>query len=332
MWDLRGVIGELAITQLAMVGTHNSGTSHISWRSKFGRDAPGPLRDGGVVSAVTRFFAGGILGGWARCQRMTVAQQLDYGVRYIDLRVTPHPPQSTALYITHGLVSVLLADVLETVRRFVTAPASANEFVLLDFQHVFLSPDDPGHAELFRQLSALSDVCVTNAVDWTVLPLRALWAGTARVVVVMAYGVDPLCASFVHARECFLSSPWKNESTTTDLLRALADPSPSLPSPRVFVTQAVLTPDGTTVARGLLTCGAQPCSVRALAKRSNRSLVEWFWQHNTSFSQGESANRNVLMLDYPEACDVEVHWDGGSLRGSVIDVCVYINLARCSST
>ncbi|KAK7196489.1 Variant-surface-glycoprotein phospholipase C [Novymonas esmeraldas] len=331
MWDVRDAIESLSIAQVVMVGTHNAATSDISWRSRFGRDAPGSLGGGGPVAAVARLFAGGFLGAWTRCQQMSVEAQLRYGIRYIDLRIAPHPTRPAELYTTHGLLSVRLADVLQTVRRFLADDASSHEVVLLDLQHVFLTPSEPGYVELFRLLAGMQDLCVPTVVDATALPLRALWASTARVFVFLGCECAEACTGFVHRRDAFLRSPWKNESTTRGLLRALAEDPPAADA-RVFVTQAVLTPDSKTVTRGLLTCGIEPGSVRALAKRCNRRLVEWFWQRNSTSGECAGEHRNVLMLDYPEMCDMEVSWDGGSLRGSVVDVCVYLNLLRASPT
>lgn len=333
MWDTRNTLAPLAISEVAMIGAHNTATYEITRRSRFGRDGPKPLRSNGALATLTRFFGGFLMPYWSRCQRMTVAEQLQFGVRYLDLRVAPHPTSPTTLYTTHGLLSTRLEDVLRVVEAFVTDPATSNEFVLLDFQHVFLEPSDPGYAVLFQSLLRLRELCVPRPASGERFPtLGELWRGCQRLYVFMGCDFDFDALPFICAREGFLSSPWLNKYTKKDLLVALD--AHSLQQQRqgdaskVFLTQAIITPNQETVLSGTFTLGIKPCSVRALAKGANADLIRWYWTHNTAGKALPGTHRNILMLDYPELAGVEVTWDGGSLKGTVVDICVCINALR----
>lgn len=332
MWDLHDIIGHLSIAQVAMAGTHNTATYEITRKSKFGRDGPKALRGNGALSGFLRFFGGAIFPSWSKCQRMNVADQLRFGVRYLDLRVAPYSAVSTTLYTTHGLLSTKLDAVLAAVEAFLRDPVSSHEFVLLDFQHVFLDPTDPGYTALFQSLVRIKEICVQRPVDGQTFPsLHELWKGPQRVFVFMGCNFDFDRLSFVCSRDTYLSSPWLNKHTKGDLLKAL-DLNAMQPRPadaeKVFLTQAIITPNRDTVLASIFSLGIRPSSVRALAKGANGELVQWFWERNSTRASLAGMHRNILLLDYPELNLAEVRWDGGSLRGSVVDICVCINLLR----
>lgn len=333
MWDTRDAIAHLTIAQVAMVGAHNTATYQITRRSRFGRDGPTPLRTNGALASVTRFFGGFLMPYWTRCQRMTVTEQLRFGIRYLDLRVAPHPASPTTLYTTHGLLSTRLDEVLVAVEAFLTDPATCNEFVLLDFQHVFLDPSDSGYAILFASLARLAGLCVPRPENGCGFPtLGELWRGRQRLFVFVGCDFDFDALPHICLRSAFLSSPWLNQNKKKGLLRALDVHAMQAVPPggesKVFLTQAIITPDTDTVLSGTLSLGIQPSSVRALAKGANADLIQWFWMRNAASAALVGTHRNILMLDFPELTDVEVTWDGGSLRGSAVDVCVCINALR----
>lgn len=332
MWDIRDAIGHMPISQVAMAGTHNSATYQITRKSKFGRDGPKALRTNGVLAGMVRFFGGFFLPSWTKCQRMTVEEQLCFGARYLDLRIAPYSDPSTTLYTTHGLLSTKLDDVLRAVEAFVMDPATSHEFVLLDFQHIFVGPSDPGYTALFQSLMRIKEICVPRPTNRKGFPsLNELWKGRQRVFVFMACNLDFDRLSFVCPRDNFLSSPWLNKHTKQDLLHALDEHalhSGRGEARKVFLTQAIITPDSNTVLAGTFSLGIRPSSLRALAKSANPELIEWFWERNTLSASSEGIHKNILLLDYPELKTVEVRWDGGSLRGTAVDVCVCINLLR----
>lgn len=60
-----------------------------------------------------------LLEGWSRCQDMSVDEQLDAGVRFLDLRVMDHGDD---VWLHHNvIVCVTLSEVLASVARFIEA-------------------------------------------------------------------------------------------------------------------------------------------------------------------------------------------------------------------
>ncbi|KPI86580.1 glycosylphosphatidylinositol-specific phospholipase C [Leptomonas seymouri] len=332
MWDIRDAIGPMSIAQVAMVGTHNTATSRITRTSKFGRDGPKMLRKNGVLASFVRFVGGVFLPSWSKCQRMTIEGQLNFGVRYFDLRIAPYSELSTSLYTTHGLLSTKLEEVLGAVETFVTDPATSHEFILLDFQHVFLSPNDPGYTAFFQSLLRIKEICVPRPANGAPFPsLSELWKTRQRVFIFMGCNFDVDQLAFVCSREQHLSSPWLNKHNKRDLLHALDEQALAQRrtyAEKVFSTQAIITPNYRTVLSGFFTFGILPSSVRALAKSANPDLMQWFWMRNTSCTPSIGMHKNVLLLDFPELSMAEVRWDGGSLRGTAVDICVCANLLR----
>lgn len=108
---------ETRLIDVAIPGTHNSGTYGINLLSKL---EPG--------ESFFYLLLRPMVASWSRCQFRSVGQQLRDGIRYLDLRVAYN--RRGVPLVVHGLVSVSLQSVISDVKRFVSA--HPQEVVLID--------------------------------------------------------------------------------------------------------------------------------------------------------------------------------------------------------
>ncbi|EKF27530.1 variant-surface-glycoprotein phospholipase C, partial [Trypanosoma cruzi marinkellei] len=224
MHDLRPLIGEKAITQVFLLGSHNAASYAINRGSPFAKDAPGILYENSVLGSMARFFSYSISAAWARCQGLSVRAQLDHGVRYLDLRVVTNPGDPSRLYISHAQISVPLAVVLEDVKAFLDNASSANEFIVLDFHHLFLTDDSDGQGKFFRELDRLSDRFIPVEVPLTT-PLETLWRNSPekRIFLVVAARRNLMLYPAARIRSRCMVSRWVDKCSLRELLQALTN-------------------------------------------------------------------------------------------------------------
>ncbi|PWV18907.1 putative glycosylphosphatidylinositol-specific phospholipase C [Trypanosoma cruzi] len=347
MHDLRSFIGEMAITQLCLLGSHDAASYGIRKDSPFGADAPGFLLGDSVLASLSRFLFRGICASWSKCQGMSVRAQLDYGVRYLDLRVATNPEDANRLYTLHHLISVPLADVIEDVKAFLNDPSSANEFIVLDFQHLYLTDDSDGKGKFFGELDRLSDRFIPVDVPLTT-PLEILWrvSSRRRIFLVVGSGEDESPYPAARIRSKCMVSRWVDQGSLSKLLEALDNlllddlkyPQTGVPS-KLHVTQAVLTPRYSDIFIGIFPKISRriASSIYDMATRVNPSLLEWFYLLNAKglldgmkvmIPSGINTHENILMLDCVELGRCQIM--DGTTETNAVGMCVYLNILRAS--
>jgi hypothetical protein len=139
------------LTSIAIPGTHNSASAHMrrdaAWATGAQLNVPKLLRPLGRAAP----FA------WSRTQDRTVRQQLEEGVRFLDLRIAPSVAEQQTLYVVHGLVCAPLATVLEHIAAF--ARAHPREVVLIKRTLAF------EFAKFHAEQASEARACVDAAFD-----------------------------------------------------------------------------------------------------------------------------------------------------------------------
>src|SRR5271166_5664767 len=119
MADMMQQIGDVPLCWVALPGTHDSGTYGMTTQS-----ALDPYNEGArarVVAAVDRVAqqrgigARPLLLGWSQAQDLSISDQLQAGIRYLDLRVSL---VDSTFVLGHVLVCGSLDDALHQVLAF----------------------------------------------------------------------------------------------------------------------------------------------------------------------------------------------------------------------
>ncbi|ORC87287.1 glycosylphosphatidylinositol-specific phospholipase C [Trypanosoma theileri] len=346
MYDMRSYIQNFAITQVFIIGSHNAGTYSIDGKSPFGRDAPGLLSRHAKYASLLRFFVRGTSVKWAKCQNTTILEQLSGGVRYLDLRIAPNSKEGGRLYITHGRLSVPLSVVIEQIGTFLRDPVSAQEFLILDFQH-FFDMDSPDLQDRFvKEINVLSNHFIPVDIPLTT-PLSVLWKTSDTHRVFLLLGKSKINYSFARIRADSLVSVWVNKKSLKSLLKALKmlmvkdlkQPCNYSVPPRLYVTQAVFTPRFSTVVGGIFSKEQDKSAsgIRRAAAHVNSPLIEWFCGLNAhsnldgevvTVPQGMNTHGNILMLDHVDMGSCRVLGETRELNA--VGMCIYLNMLRSS--
>lgn len=156
------LLRKLTLTEMTLPGTHNSG----SYR---------PVSQVGSV--------------WVKCQSLSLAQQLQYGIRVLDLRIGQKSPGNYIICHDIWHTSYSLAQALSEVTDFINK--SNKEIVILDFHRfVKLGSKRYDYNQLKQQISSA-------LVEYSVPPscagetLGAIWSqGNPKQRIVVAWNTD----------------------------------------------------------------------------------------------------------------------------------------------
>lgn len=101
------------ITQLKLVGTHNSASYTVNYA------LPINTKIYLYLMKYTHYFGTSFfVSRWVKCQDLTIYDQLKLGVRFLDLRVA-YRESDNIFYCTHTFTCCKLVDVLSDIRRFI---------------------------------------------------------------------------------------------------------------------------------------------------------------------------------------------------------------------
>lgn len=145
------LLAKLTLTEMTLPGTHNSGT----------------YQPASVVGSL-----------WIKTQELSLAQQLNYGIRCLDLRIGQNSPGHYVICHDTWRTRYSLAHALKEITEFIDS--STKEIVILDFHRfVNLGSGIYDYNQLRQQISsALSGYCLppSHAGD----TLEAIWSSVGQ--------------------------------------------------------------------------------------------------------------------------------------------------------
>eukprot|EP00041_Stephanoeca_diplocostata_P021354 m.496131 g.496131 ORF g.496131 m.496131 type:complete len:378 (-) comp21806_c0_seq5:271-1404(-) len=351
-------LGNKKLKDICLPGSHNAATQHLERTT-----APGTNAVAKVYSwrAVFPFAVK-----WSRCQNDTIREQLQQGIRYLDLRLTASPTHDGShdfsfandadsssdntgdetpmihdaakrgkpfsggsLHITHSLQGIRLAVVLSEVADFVKH--HEHEIIVLDFQHFYNFSAQADHAVVSLVKKHLNEWLITeNMVGKT---LAELWQADQRVLV--SYGDTHDNAhvfhsnNWLHRRSDIVHSPWANVEDA-QLLRTGLEQFLSAGRPKqdqLFVLQGVLTPRTGMILKGV---GGKICC----------GALRWFGYFLPQSIQELATNLEDHLCSWLQEWHAEhdeprcnvVMVDYATDTGKIIDLAIMLNNERHQRT
>lgn len=296
MTNMSDQLGAMQVNRIILPGTHDSGTYSITSQSMLSPDlAPEWAAVAAKVASILGIPVDTIISNWARAQGKTVLQQLQAGVRYLDLRVALDTNNNT-LYVVHGMYGTTIQDVINQIGAFVTA--NPQELLILDFQHFFqMTP--ASHTALLGMLrAAFGNRMVRNTLNPS-NTLDDVWNSNASVIIIYSDDTVSSANSDVWANSRMFRD-WPNaqdtETMLTDITNGLAKRASGTGANTLFVSQGILTPDGNAITKWMLTDGI--FSLERLADDVSPVAANWLSQ-NVSTGQ-----LNTLIVDWFESCNM----------------------------
>lgn len=299
MTALANDIANKPLNQLFIPGSHDSATYALE--STFGKgqdfsDKINALKITGVGFVVTS-----IAKNWAMAQDRTIYEQLNDGIRYLDLRVI-YRDSKKDFYTVHGLYGPKFSDVLTQITRFMKEnPKEILIIQVADLNYL----GKAGEEEINHQKLA----AMINAAFVNKLVNKSEFAGPSATVgeisrkakqVFLIYKDKEMADQFdgFWHRKTTINDYWPNVDDSARL-KAKIDANMkkrtnSDNQNKFFVTQSQMTPSTATIAKGLIPLGTRYRSLKDMAKDVIKVLPQWI-------DEWRNKNPNIIILDFVNA-------------------------------
>ena len=276
MRDLPPSIKAKNITEIAIPGSHNSGTYYLSKDRPVGSDQSKFIQGIGNIPVLGNFVKS-MLTLWGVCQHVDIKHQLQIGIRYFDFRVGKVKGQ---FRIIHGLYGIKIGNILLEIGKFLEQ--HPEEIVILDFQRLYdCTKQDHRKIIGFIELTFGTKMMVNNRDDIT---LSSLIKDQIQVIVIFDnyYKIDN---PFLFSRS-FCPNPWANTMKVPKLFSFLEDQLIERSLNSLFVTQAIVTPQAETIT------GSAQRGLYQETKRVNRKLPHWIKEKASPLMP------NIILTDF----------------------------------
>ena len=283
------------LCQLVIPGTHDSFTYHLNKNLPVGPDTDkGARRLGNVFPCVKS-----IIYNWSKCQNMDVEEQLNRGVRYLDIRLGILPQKYCKESLLEGeenldkfrFIHALYGDSIKTpfekLRNFLDGHPS--EVVILDIQHTYSFSQEDHEFLALKILKYFGPKLCPKTEAMHNLTLDYMkHKGYQIIVIYPKMSKSPIPGNqFLWPRES-CRSPWANTTKLSILEPFLKNGLEHRDNKNAFfVSQVILTPTTNTVVSHL-----SSSLERSLAKTCDKFAFEWISNH--------PSNLNIVIVDFVE--------------------------------
>lgn len=270
MADMQKQIGNLKLREVIFPGTHDSGTYDISTLSGFSPDVT-PWINAIYALGLSPLVVKKVISDWAKAQGQNITEQLEGGIRYLDLRVCLNDKD---MFVVHGMYAENINVVIDAVHNFVTQ--NNKEIVILDFNHFYEMTANSHRSLVSTLISTFSSVLIprSKTVNATV---NDLWSAKQRVVILYDDETSVQTNSQLWFQNS-ISSTWPNKQDIASLKEVLQEELQNPPMDKFFVLQGILTPDLGMIAKGLVPFTSDPGSLESLAENVTPVVVSWIKQ------------------------------------------------------
>ncbi|KHJ92156.1 hypothetical protein OESDEN_07961 [Oesophagostomum dentatum] len=274
------------IYSLKIPGSHDSGANDcLSEKLPVANDEGSPIRELGKAPCIRR-----IIKRWAVTQSYSIRQQLDLGIRYLDMRVS-YPPidvrdSKTDFRLIHALYGPKLLEVFREIAEFLRT--NTKEVILLDINHLYAFDMDSYtllQTEAFKTLGReLFCPVTTDSVS-----LDYMWENGYRVIVFSSFASND---SNLFWPNYMIPSPWPNTNNVDALIQTLEtclnERCTVSNVQGFFVSQGVLTPKNYDVIYKFYS------TLRDFSQQATGRVLQWL----SGLSDEQKAKVNVVILDF----------------------------------
>ncbi len=263
MTEMSSALRDVPLTKMAIPGSHDAGTYSIADGAPFSPDLPlddlPRLKDLILENPTLAPQVNSFMARFARAQGKSIAEQLNTGVRYFDLR-----PGASAngdgdeLLIVHSLYGGSILSMIDDVAAFLAT--HPKEVVILDISH-FTAMSDRHHAALISRIKTAFDGKLVPAP--TAPSADNPRADQYTIGDIQSHGWQVVC---IYHDDHAAAQPglwrygtptetkwWPYKPTTGEVKAVLEDrlrsDRPLLSGGSLFVLQTILTPDAPYYSR-----------------------------------------------------------------------------------
>uniref|UniRef100_A0A9J2PQE7 Phosphatidylinositol-specific phospholipase C X domain-containing protein n=2 Tax=Ascaris TaxID=6251 RepID=A0A9J2PQE7_ASCLU len=303
MSELPSAARDKPLMTLAIPGSHHSASYNLKEDSEITPDQPWCVRVLTPNDMIRK-----AVHNWSKDQSLSIKQQLEAGVRYLDVTVAFI---NDDFYVIHGLRCMEVRDLFKDVNDFTNA--HPKEIVLIDLNR-FYDFKEAQHEKLFAMLdsifgSKLIDRPGTPRIALS-LTLNKLWTAPGQVIVFYQPTLPSPSPSsinghagpsdvvklpnYVWSRQ-FIRNPWPRTDDPQEMVREVSDIISNRNLDDGFqACQAIVTLTVNSVIR-------QPTGTfeARYARRATRTLVDWLRENGYR----HRSNANIIVADFVDEED-----------------------------
>jgi hypothetical protein len=298
MAQLAEHIEETPFCRVGLPGTHDSGTYQFDKEMGASPDndlastIQEKLDKGRLLGAVTDLILRNIFTRLCQCQDKSIKDQLEVGIRYLDLRVAYH--EESAKYFTcHGVYCVDMKEVMQEINDFLTD--NPKEIVVLDFNHLYEM--DEHHAGLVDNVIAtLGDKVADSREVQATSTVGEYWEkGYQAVILYCGKSCLPDYPGVLWSQGQ-IRSPWPNVIEADALREKLKEKIEDHDTNWFFVLQGLLTPDVELIKQEIFESGG--ISIKSIATRCSSKVVDWV------DDEWKEQSLNIVVVDFFQHCSM----------------------------
>lgn len=303
---MSNVIIKKPLCQVAMPGTHDSGTYDFAEKLGAAPDSDlcktiqeklecGPGFIGKIGEKIAVKVLDIVYKRLCQCQDLSIAQQLNEGIRYLDLRVASLGDDQ--FYTCHGVYCVNMDTILDEVKQFMDA--HPKEIIVLDFNHFYAM--SANHHTLFsRRVVEKLGGKIANQKGGALRPdspVGEYWKKGAQAVVIYHDDATQKASDGKFWIRGCIQSKWPNSNESDALKVKLKATIQERPPKMFFVLQGILTPDTELIKKEILESKGS-MSIKTIAKRASQKVTNWVE------NEWHDAIHNIVIVDFFKDCSM----------------------------
>lgn len=338
MSDSAAILGKKSLNEIVLPGAHDAGTYAIDTSKTSGIRLGGGNESSPDNKQVKKILSfGPVFSNWAKTQERTMAQMLDDGIRYFDLRVCVDA--RGVLMTCHGLYGASVESMLDELAAFLRR--NPREVVLLGFNHFWdrefqISKDKKSGeieglrpakwTELVGLLRTKLDGRLVSSKKFTpVSRLNELWALKSNNQVIALFDTDDVPDDEFIWKRLEVNTwvkGWDIDVYKAGTLSVLEKAKAGGYEGKFWAIRSSVTPDetGDLISRGFYS-KVHPKTVSELADQTNPVVLgwiknEWAGKYPMNLIWADFYNRADLVKLARHLNGIKVDFTGSTIGGA----------------
>lgn len=243
---------DVPITQLKLVGSHNSASYKVNYA------LPIDKKMYLYLMKYTHYFGTSFfVSRWVKCQELSIYDQLKLGVRFLDLRIAYRETDNT-FYCTHTFTCCKLVEVLSDIKRFIKEHDTEILLINISIDSVFKYQN---YDKIINDMTAIFYKILDNElyqyIPTNILPSYNEIKTLQKSILLFfnIYYIETEIPTYFWPNR-LINSKWHNQQSVDKLLVKCEDTMKKIATDNnnqntINVAQLILTPNKNSVIKGL---------------------------------------------------------------------------------
>jgi Phosphatidylinositol-specific phospholipase C, X domain len=260
------------IKEIILPGTHDSATYNITTDSPYSPDESNTSKILKLLGNTK--FIHGIYARWSKTQVLNINQQLNHGIRYLDIRLCG---KNGIAYSCHAKYADKFSNIIKQIKSFIDKSGHEHEIILLDINHLYNMSFDTHERTIDAMNKAFGDKIASRDSFDVHTSLKTFWQHNKQVIIF--YNDYPSINRHTQLwTPGSILSIWPNKQKASELKKVLYRNLTRKRDRQFYVVQTQLTADESLIKKSIID-PFLPKSVHAYALSYKQSLYDFLYSH-----------------------------------------------------